>query len=90
MVGAFISRRVSPLQRRAHKICHMGGRMDATRASTHELTDDEIFSRVKAIAKLPSEMEEWSWGLQPYSRAFPAPIVSFLSLASIFFPYFHD
>ena len=43
MVGAFISRRVSPLQRRAHKICHMGGRMDATRASTHELTDDEIF-----------------------------------------------
>ena len=25
MVGAFVSRRVSPLQRRAHKICHMGG-----------------------------------------------------------------
>ena len=80
MVGAFISRRVLPLQRRAHKICHMGGRMDATRASTHELTGEEIFSRVKAIAKLPNEMEEWSWGMEPYSRASPAPVVSFLFL----------
>ena len=84
MVGAFVSRRVSPLQRRAHKICHMGGRMDGTRTSTHELSDDEIFLRVKAVAKLPSKMETWSWGMEPYSRASPAPIVSFLFFACIF------
>ena len=80
MVGAFISRRVSPLQRRAHKICHMGGRMDATRTSTHELSDEEIFCRIKAIAKLPNTMEEWSWGKEPYSRTSPAPVVSFFFL----------
>ena len=84
MVGTFISRRVSPLQRCIHKICHMGGRMDGTRTSTHELSDDEIFLRVKAIAKLPSKMETWSWGMEPYSRASPAPIVSFHFLANIF------
>ena len=84
MAGAFISRRVSPLQRRVHKICHMGGRMDGTRTSTHEVSDDQIFLRVKAIARLPAKMETWSWGMQPYSRASPAPNVSFFLLANVF------
>ena len=42
MAGTFIARRVLPLQLRAHKICHMGGRLDATRTSTFVLGDDEI------------------------------------------------
>jgi hypothetical protein len=42
LVACFISRRVSPLQRRPHKICQMSGPMDPTRHSTHELTPADI------------------------------------------------
>jgi hypothetical protein len=42
LVACFISRRISPLQRRPHKICHMSGPMDPTRHSTHELTPADI------------------------------------------------
>jgi hypothetical protein len=38
LVACFISWRISPLQRRSHKICQMSGPMDPTRHSTHELT----------------------------------------------------
>ena len=67
------------MQQRAHKICHMSGRLDATRTSTFELSDDEIPSRVKGIAKLPGKMKEWSWGKKAFCRASPPPIVSYLT-----------
>ena len=35
MLSTFIFRRVCPLQRRVHKICHMTGRLDPTRLSRH-------------------------------------------------------
>ena len=41
LITTFISRRVSPLQRRVHKICHMSGHLDPTRTSTFELTKAE-------------------------------------------------
>ena len=50
LVTTFISRRVSPLQRRVHKICHMSGHLDPTRTSTFELTKAAIRLHVKAIA----------------------------------------
>jgi hypothetical protein len=42
IIACFISRRVSPLQRRSHKICQMSGAMDPTRHSTHELSPVDI------------------------------------------------
>ena len=80
MVGTFIAHRVLPLQMRAHKICHMGGRLDATRTSTFVLSNDEILSRVKGITKLPGKMKEWSWGKRAFCRASPPPIVCYLTL----------
>jgi hypothetical protein len=77
IVACFISRRVSPLQRRSHKICQMSGPMDPTRHSTHELSPADILQRVKDICK--SLQVTFAWGLEPYSRDRPAPTVIFLS-----------
>ena len=38
LLATFISHRISPLQRRSHKICHMSGRHDPNRITTVELT----------------------------------------------------
>jgi hypothetical protein len=74
IVACFISRRVSPLQRRSHKICQMTGAMDPTRHSMHELSPADILRRVKDICK--SSQVTFAWGLEPYSRDRPAPMVN--------------
>jgi hypothetical protein len=51
IIACFISRRVSPLQRRSHKICQMSGAMDPTRHSTYELSPADILRWVKDICK---------------------------------------
>ena len=75
LLRTFVIRRVYPLQERVHKMCHMSGRYDPTRTSTHELTKPEVWRRVKAIAKTQMS-EEWEWGMEPHSRANPPPQVS--------------
>ena len=75
LVATFISRRVSPLQRRVHKMCHMSGPMDPTRTSTRELTKAQVWRRVKAITKTQLTAE-WEWGLEPHSRTNLPPVVS--------------
>jgi hypothetical protein len=45
IIACFISRRVSPLQQRTHKISQMSGAMDPTRHSTHELSPTDILGR---------------------------------------------
>jgi hypothetical protein len=50
-MACFISRHVSPLERRSHKICQMSGAMDPTRHSTHELSPADILWRVKDICR---------------------------------------
>jgi hypothetical protein len=74
LVACFISRRVSPLQCRSHKICQMSGLMNPTRHSTHELTPADILRRIKDICK--SSQATFAWGLEPYSRDRPAPSVN--------------
>jgi hypothetical protein len=76
LVACYISRRVSPLQRRSHKICQMSGPMDPTRHSTHELTPADILWRIKDVCK--SSQATFAWGLEPYSRDRPAPMVNTL------------
>jgi hypothetical protein len=77
IVACFISRRVSPLQHRSHKICQMSGAMDPTRHSTHELSPPDILRRVKDICK--SSQVTFAWGLEPYSRDCHAPTVNLFS-----------
>ena len=50
LLRTFICRRVNPLQRREHKICHMGGLLDPTRISKHDLNRISMKRRVNAIA----------------------------------------
>jgi hypothetical protein len=74
LVACYISWRVSPLQRRSHKICQMSGPMDPTWHSTHELTPADTLWRIKDVCK--SSQTTFAWGLEPYSRDRPAPTVN--------------
>ena len=78
LLATFISRRVSPLQRRVHKICHMSGPLDPTRTSTIELDKAQIRRRVKSIARM-RVTDEWEWGMEPYSHSNLPPAVSNLN-----------
>ena len=75
MLSTFVFRRVCPLQRRVHKMCHMKGRLDPTRLSRHVLTKEDVMKRVRAIAnsKIPAD---WEWKVEPFRRRKPAPLVS--------------
>ena len=75
LVTTFISRRVSPLQRRVHKICHMSGPLDPTRTNTFELSKDAIWRCVKVIATVRMT-PDWEWGLEPHRRSNLPPSVS--------------
>ena len=76
LILTFLKRRVSPLQLRAHKICHMSGLLDPTRHSTFELADNFVWERLKAIAHTTLDAQ-WQWGKVAYSRS-NLPPVSFL------------
>ena len=67
LVTTFIAWRISPLQRRSHKICHMSGRLDPNRITAIELPKPNIRKKVKAI-RVTQMVDEWEWGLEPYSR----------------------
>ena len=75
LVTTFIARRLSPLQRRTHKICHYSGRLDPNRITTIELPKPDVRKKVKAICNTQME-DNWEWGLEPYSRANLPPAVS--------------
>jgi hypothetical protein len=77
IIACFISRQVSPLQRRSHKICQMSGAMDPTRHSMHELSPTDILRWVKDICKTSHAI--FAWGLEPYSWDRPAPMVNLSS-----------
>ena len=72
LLATFVDRRISPLQRRTHKMCHMSGRHDPNRMTTVELSKAEVRKRVKAIAKT-NLADNWLWGKIPYSRDYPVP-----------------
>jgi hypothetical protein len=55
----------------------MSGAMDPTRHSTHELSPADILRRVKDICKTSQDI--FAWGLEPYSRDPPAPMVNLSS-----------
>ena len=76
LLWTFVGRRVCPLQDRAHKMCYMSGHRDPTQTTTVELTKEELYLRVKKIAKPVSMVDgDWTWGLEPYDRTRVAPKV---------------
>ena len=75
LLRTFISRRVCPLQTRAHKICHMSGPLDPTRVSRHVLSKEQVAKRVRAIART-NMTDTWGWGVEPFERDHRAPNVS--------------
>jgi hypothetical protein len=64
---AFLDARISPLQRRSHKMCFLGSDRDPTHHSSKALMAVAVVQKAKKIAevKLPAA---WAWGLRPYDR----------------------
>ena len=75
LLCCYASRRVLPLQARAHKICHMSGRFDPTRTSKLELTPAQVAKRVNFVSQAKL-LDNWNWGMEPYSRKELPPVVS--------------
>ncbi|KAK1620888.1 hypothetical protein QYE76_026405 [Lolium multiflorum] len=76
LVMAFLSRRVLPLQRRAHKICQMSGRMDPTRITTYRLSAPDLVLKARKICQNPLR-PSGKFGLAPYCRSNPPPRQNF-------------
>ena len=76
LLRTFIQRQINPLQLQTHKMGVMSGAADPNRMSTFELTNGEVFLRVKAIAQTQMEDGNWQWGKKPHDRHNPAPAVS--------------
>ena len=75
LLCTMVARRVCPLQRWVHKICHMSGLLDPTRLSRHQLDRSDVMKRVRAIATSALE-DDWVWHVKPYHRTRRAPQVS--------------
>jgi hypothetical protein len=67
---AFLDTRVSPLQRRSHKMCFLGSARDPTHHSSRALTATEVAQKANQIADVKLSAS-WAWGLRPYDRGNP-------------------
>jgi hypothetical protein len=79
---AFLDARVSPLQRRSHKMCFLGSARDPTRHSSRALTATEVAQKVNRIADVKLSAS-WTWGLRPYDRGNPIAELRLSGLASV-------
>jgi hypothetical protein len=79
---AFLDARVSPLQRRSHKMCFLGSARDPTRHSSRTLMAVEVAQKANRITdvKLPAS---WAWGLRPYDRGNPVAELRLSGLDSV-------
>jgi hypothetical protein len=82
---AFLVARVSPLQRRSHKMCFLGSARDPTRHSSKSLSALEVARKANHIADVKLQAS-WTWGLEPHDRDNPIAEVSSLDLAPILLP----
>jgi hypothetical protein len=78
---AFLVARVSPLQRRPHKMCFLGSARDPTRHSSKALSALEVARKANRIADVKLQAS-WKWGLEPHDRENPIDEVSSSVLAS--------
>ncbi|KAK1653109.1 hypothetical protein QYE76_070914 [Lolium multiflorum] len=80
IVRSFLSRRVLPLQRRAHKMSQMLGQRDPTRMTTFSLSPMELILKAKQICQ-NTLRPDGKYGLKPYSRNDPSPRDNFSRIA---------
>jgi uncharacterized protein YijF (DUF1287 family) len=66
IIRVFISRRVLPLQRRAHKMSQMSGSRDPTKMTSFALSKPDVVLKAKQICQTDMPAN-WSWGLLPLS-----------------------
>src|SRR3954464_13952878 len=85
LLAAFVARRVLPLQSRPHLICQMSGHRDPSRTCTKDLPHSEVADTVNYIANC-GLWGDWHFGMEPYSRATPPPVVSCSSSSLFSFP----
>ncbi|KAE8812479.1 hypothetical protein D1007_10397 [Hordeum vulgare] len=76
LLTTMVVRRILPLQRRPHLVCQMGGRHDQCWLSTKRFTPGVLAQRVNliSIARM-DESGEWTWGMSPFNRAHPPPML---------------
>jgi hypothetical protein len=70
IIHAFISRRVLPLQHRAHKISEMYGPRDPTRITGLPLNKEGVVLKARQICRTNMPMD-WEWGFVPLSSTNP-------------------
>ncbi|KAK1605880.1 hypothetical protein QYE76_029553 [Lolium multiflorum] len=70
IVRTFISRRVLPLQRRAHKMSEMYGPGDPTKITGLPLSKKDVVRKAMQICQTAMP-EDWEWGLRPFSSTNP-------------------
>ncbi|KAE8821092.1 hypothetical protein D1007_00943 [Hordeum vulgare] len=71
-----VVRRILPLQRRPHLVCQMSGRLDPCRLSIKRFTPGAVARRVNLISTARmDEGGEWTWGMSPFNRAHPPPMM---------------
>ena len=67
----------------------MSGRFDPSRLSTREMPHDEVSYMVNYIANCKLK-PDWQYGMAPFSRANPPPLVNFLSFFVAQFSFLAD
>ncbi|KAK1661365.1 hypothetical protein QYE76_049524 [Lolium multiflorum] len=70
IVRTFISRRVLPLKRRAHRMSEMYGPGDPTKITGHPLSKKDVVLKAKQICQTAMPFN-WEWGLLPFSTTNP-------------------
>ncbi|KAK1612507.1 hypothetical protein QYE76_036180 [Lolium multiflorum] len=70
IIRTFISRRVLPLKRRAHKISEMYGPGDPTKITGLPLSKEDVVLKAKQICQTDMP-DDWEWGFLPLSSTNP-------------------
>ncbi|KAE8777958.1 hypothetical protein D1007_49184 [Hordeum vulgare] len=76
LLATMVLRRILPLHRRPHLVCQMSGRLDPCRLSIKRFTPGVVARRVNLISNARmDEGGEWTWGMAPFNRAHPPPMM---------------
>ncbi|KAE8806069.1 hypothetical protein D1007_17747 [Hordeum vulgare] len=76
LLTTMMTRWILPLHRRHHLICQMSGRYDPCRLSTKNFHASAVAKNVNQISSANmNEGGDWEWGLVPYDRAHPPPML---------------
>jgi hypothetical protein len=70
IIRTFISRRVLPLKRRAHKISEMYGPGDPTKITGLPLIKEDVVLKARKICQTAMPMD-WEWGFLPLNSTNP-------------------